>query len=213
MYDLPQLIAAVIAAALGSLGLWTFGGKLVELIWRREEKEIDRLRADVLRMEGKHENCEKELAGLKDRFAALEAHHASLIPRWIKDARKRIVWLNSRALITIFAPLGYSRDQVEGRTFQELLDMEAAREIDRMDAAALANHGHPVSTLLTLHPALEPMHIVKVAGVGRLGELIYEGAAYQVNDPAAARDRGERRQDEQLGLSVLRLRGPDREEA
>lgn len=211
MYDLQQLLAAAVAAAFGSVGLWTFGGKLIELIWKREETDNERLRAEVRELKGEVRELRAQHGDCEARLAALEHHHASLIPRWIKDSRKRIVWLNSRALISIFAPLGLRRDDVEGHSFQDLLDFEAARVIDGMDADALANPGKPISSLVQLHPQLPKMHVVKIAGVGREDEVIYEGCAFPVNDPQAMLERGTRRMDEQRGLSMLRLRGPENE--
>lgn len=208
MYD-QTLVATAVAAALGSVGLWTLGAKLLELVFHRQQRREERDTSKIRRLEERHEKCEDKLAAVVQRLAALEHHHASLIPRWIKDARKRIVWVNSRALISIFAPLDYSRDQVEGHTFQDLLDADAARMIDGMDSDALAHPGNPVSTLMQLHPRLPKMHVVKIAGVGRDGELIYEGFAFPLNDPTVEAARNDRRQEEQRGQSALLLRGPD----
>jgi hypothetical protein len=55
---------------------------------------------------------------------------------------------------------------------------------------------------------LPVMHVVTVAGVGRDGELIYEGYAYCQNDPEDVLERGLRRREEQIGLSLLRMQGP-----
>jgi hypothetical protein len=199
--DLVQTgLVAVLSALLGG-GVWSFAATWLGKKLDKEEREVDRLRAD-------HQKCEERVEALERRLESVEHHHASLVPRWIKDANKRILWINGAAMLTIFGPLRKTRDQVEGHTFQDLLDMEAAREVDRLDRAALAHPGRAVSSLLQLHHQLGPMHIVKIAGVGRDSELIYEGYAYSANDPADANDRGDRRQEEQLGLSLLRLQGP-----
>lgn len=204
------LIALIVAGTsiVTGGGVWSYLTRRKDRGHEAEQGEIGRLREDLALVKAQHEKCEEKVDRLVERLAALEQHHASLIPRWIKDARKRIIWVNSRALITIFAPLGFSRDQIEGHTFQELLDVEAAREIDRLDAAALQVPGMPVSTLVTLHHCLDPMHVVKIAGVGHDGELIYEGCAFSVNDPEQVRKRAMNREQEQVGLSVLRLGGP-----
>jgi hypothetical protein len=203
MTDLAQLVATGVISAVGGVGLWTFILKLIGMFWQREEKEMDRLRQDVADLRTKHAHCEERYAALEARFDAVERHHASLVPRWIKDASKRVRWINDAALMTIFAPLQLSREQVEGRTFAELLDAEAAREIDRLDRSALARPGQAVSCLVTLHSSLRAMHVVKVAGVGRDRELVYEGYAYRGNDPDDEADRGQRRQEEQIGASKV----------
>lgn len=205
-----------VLGAVGGVGLWTFLAKWLELGVGRETAEITRLRSDVdtakreaIEAKASHKACENRVEDLERRLEAVEHHHSSYMARWIKDGGKRIIWINSQALLTIFAPLGYSRNDVVGRTFVELLDPGAAREIDRLDRAALAIPGQAASTMLQLHPNLPTMVVVKVAGAGRDGELIYEGYAYCPNDREEADDRGERRQQEQRGLSQLRLAGPD----
>jgi hypothetical protein len=213
------LITGVLSA-LGGVGIWTFLSKWLEIGANRESGEITRLRDDLQAADARHEACEQKIAveraareELERRLEAVEHHHSSYMARWIKDAGKRVVWLNSPALLTIFAPLGYSRNDIIGRTFVELLDPEAAREIDRLDRDALAIPGKAVSTLVRLHQSLPPMVVVKVAGAGRDSELIYEGYAYCENNPRQALERAGRREEEQRGLSQLRLAGPDAGEA
>lgn len=200
----PVLVAMIAAggALLGG-GMWTFLGSWFGF----REKEIVRLREDVAGLTEKHQNCEKEVAELKLRQAALEHHHASHLARWIKDAHKRVVWINSKALLSIFAPIGLGRDEVEGRPFADLIDPHAAADIERLDHAALAQPGSPASTLVKLHPDLPVMHIVKVAAAGREGQLIYEGYAYRTNDPEIALGAGLARQAEQRVVSIDHLTG------
>jgi hypothetical protein len=194
--------------AVGGVGIWTFLTKWLELGAKRDSEEIARLRVDIGEANRRHSECESRVAELDRRLEAVEHHHSSYMPRWIKNAGKRLVWVNSPAMLSIFAPLGYSRSDVVGRTFSELLDIDAAEEVDRMDRAALALPGKAVSTILQLHVSLPAMVVVKVAGAGRDGEVIYEGYAYCPNDPERERDRGERRQREQIGASALKLAGP-----
>lgn len=193
-------VLSIVSALIGG-GIWSFAATWLGKRSDDRQSEIGRLRED-------HRRCENKVEALERRLEAIEHHHSSLVPRWIMDAGKRIRWINGAAMVAIFGPLGKTRDEVEGRTFFDLLDVEAAREIDRLDRAALARPGTAVSTLLQLHSLLPPMHIVKVAGCGRDGELIYEGYAYCTNDPVDLLDRGLRRQEEQVGLSLLRLQGP-----
>lgn len=198
------IVVAAMSGALsgvGGIGLWNFLTKRLEIRSARETREEDRLRAD-------HEKCLERVETLERRLEIVEAHHSSLFARWIKDAGKRLSWVNGRAMATIFGPLGYTRDQVEGRRFQDLLDVEAAREIDLLDEAALAHPGCAVWSMLQLHPRLPLMIVVKVAGIGRDQELIYEGQAYELNDAAAA-ERGAKREEGQMGLSQLRLSAPE----
>lgn len=193
---MKEVLLSLVAALVGG-GIWSFASAWLGHRFRREESETERLRAA-------HQLCEEKVTALEERIDALEHHHASLVPRWITGAGKRIRWINGAAMVTIFGPLGRTRDEVEGRSFGDLFEFGVGREMDRLDRSALAHPGRAVSTLLHLHPQLPAMHIVKVAGVGRDNELIYEGYAYCANDPDDALDRGIRRQDEQLGLSFLR---------
>lgn len=198
------MLVAVTGAfsALAGAGLWGFLSKWLQIGAAREESEIKRLREEVAEVKGSHKRCEKEVAELKERLQAVEHHHVSQLARWIKDAHKRIVWLNARAHMTIFAPRGYSREECEGKTFAELLDAQAAAEVDRLDRLALAQPGVAASTLIQLHPDLPLMHVVKVAAEGRDGELIYEGYAYRANDRGLTDAEGAERQAGQRAASI-----------
>lgn len=180
----------------------TFATVWLGHLLKRGEKEEDRLRED-------HRECLERVARLELRLEAVEHHHASLVPRWITNVDRRILWINGAAMMSIFGPLQKSRDEVEGHTFADVLGMEASRELDRLARSALAFPGRAVSTMLQLHQGLGPMHIVVVAGVGRDNELIYEGYAYGANDPVDVHERGSRRQEEQIGLSTLRTQNQD----
>lgn len=189
-------------AAVGGAGIWGFLSNWLKLGAAREESEIRRLREEVGQLRDSHRTCEAEVEGLKDRLHAVEHHHVSQLARWIKDASKRIVWLNARAHMTIFAPRGHAREACIGKTFAELLDPQAAAEIDRLDRIALAQPGVAASTLIQLHPDLPLMHIVKVAAEGRDGELIFEGYAYRANDRDMSDAEGAERQSEQRVASI-----------
>lgn len=190
MADWVVPLVTALIAGLTSVPVWNSLQKFVG----RGATEIDRLRLEVKEIKGHHQACEEMVVELKQRLMAVETHHASHFARWIVDAHKRVVWLNAKALLAIFAPLGLSRDDVEGRIFGELIAPDAATEIDRLDQAALAAPGAAVSTLLQLHPDLPVMHIVKVAATGREGELIYEGISFHANDPEVAIGLGIARQ-------------------
>lgn len=195
------ILVAVLSALFGAGG----GGMIVvkwrELRDRREESEIGRLRADIAEAKAGHSSCEREVKKLQTRLTAVEHHHTSYLARWIKDGTKRVVWLNDKALLTIFAPLGLSREGVIGKLFSELLDPAAAHEIDRLDAQALAHPEVAASNVIQLHPLLPVMVIVKMAAVGRAGELVFEGYAYRTNDRMLADAMGADRQREQLFAS------------
>lgn len=207
MYDLAQLAGAIAVSSLGSVGLWTLIGKWFDRSGQRYDGELGRTRTDLASEKASHKECLERIERLEERLAIVEDHHSSLLARWIKDAGKRICWVNGRAMVTIFGPLGYTRDQVEGRTFEDLLDVEAAREVDRLDRAALANPGKAASSMIQLHPSLPVMMIVKVAGIGRDQELIFEGHAFLTDDMETIRERVNERRNEQEGLSLLRLAG------
>lgn len=174
MHDWAPVFVAIIVGMF-SAPVWNF----ISHRSRWGESEIARLR----RENGQHE---REIAALKDRLAVLEHHYASHFARWILDAGKRFCWVNDKAMLTIFAPLGFGREAVLGKLFHDLVDKAAADEIERLDHAALANPGGAVSNLIRLHPDLPWMFVVKVAGTGREGELVYEGIAFRTNDPDIA---------------------------
>lgn len=203
---LVTAMVAVISALLGG-GVWSFASAWLTSRFQGEESENSRLHADLRDALEAHKACQEQLADVGRRLDAIEHHHSSMVPRWVKNANKRILWVNGAAMVSIFGPLGLSRDQVEGRTFAELFGVETGRELERLSRSALSRPGSSVSTFLQLHPLLPPMRIVKVAGVGRDSELIYEGYAYWENDPADVADRAARREEEQLGLSTLRNAG------
>jgi hypothetical protein len=108
--------------------------------------------------------------------------HDSHLARWTKDGGKRILWLNAKAYLSIFAPLGVGRDEVEGKTFAELLSEDAAMEVARLDEMALAHPEMAASNMIRLHPSLPVMWIVKIAATGLDGALMFEGYAYRTND-------------------------------
>jgi hypothetical protein len=95
---------AVLSAFVGG-GVWSFASAWLGQRFSKEEKEIDRVRADLKTVQERHDGCEDRVATLERRLEAVEHHHASLVPRWIKDANKRICWINGAALLAIFAPL------------------------------------------------------------------------------------------------------------
>lgn len=203
MLSLTALISAI-GGVLGA-GFWTFLTRRGDRAAEREKDEIGRLREELKELKDDRHSCAEELQEVKERLAVVEHNHASHLARWIKDAQKRVIWINPKAMLAIFAPSGLTRDQVEGHTFAELLDPAAAAEIDRLDRAALAHPGSASSTVLQLHPDLPIMHIVKVAASGRDGELIYEGYAYTINDREIETGAGVERQAEQREVSAVRL--------
>ena len=192
MLELGPLVTTAIVAGISSVGLW----KIVELLLRRWWKRSDTF-------EAKHERCMIELEELKARVAVIEHHHASYLPRWIKDGSRRLSWVNDKAFISIFAMLGLKREELYGKTFAELLlDPVAVAEIERLDAAALAHPGVAASNLVQLHPLLPVMVVVKVADVGRDGELIFEGYAYLTNDKMMSAGMGADRQQRAIAASA-----------
>lgn len=204
MGDLPPLLLA-----LGWL-ISTAGAVMAGVgFWQWKIRREDRQHGDRKQERADHQKCLEKVAALERRLEVVEHHHSSLFARWIKDARGRICWVNGRAMATIFGPLELTRDEVEGRTFQDLLDVTAAAEIDRLERAALALPGMAVSTVVQLHPRLPVMIVVAAAGVGRDMELIYEGHAYPDQRSETVSELVAERRGEQMGLSVLRLMAPD----
>lgn len=207
--EVVTALVGLASALFGAGGGITAYVRLRELGDKKEASEIERLRDDVRRLVEGEARCRREVADLTERLEAFEHNHVSYLARWIKDGRKRITWINAKALLSIFAPLGLSRTDVIGRTFAELkeIDPGAAREIDLLDRQALRLPGSAASGLVQLNLDLPVMCVVKVAGPGRDGELVYEGYAYTPNRPEEEQRRGEARQAEQRGASVIALSG------
>lgn len=130
---------------------------------------------------------------------------------WIKDRHGRLVWLNDKAFLTLFAPLGYTRDELDGKTFRDLLDPVAAEEIELLDRAALIHPGHTQSVLIQLHPDLPFLVVIKVACISDSGEVQYEGCAYNPSDPEIRSATGTRRQIIQRSQSADNVLQSDRE--
>jgi hypothetical protein len=119
----------------------------------------------------------------------------------------RLMWVNPKAMLTIFGPLGYTRDDLEGKTFAELdrLDQVAVSEIARLDQVALARDGAPVSGMIRFHPILPEMHVVKITAATKDGGLIYEGYAYRKNDMEVSEGIAAARQIEAIEASANHL--------
>lgn len=207
---MPDVLAIVLPAAIGA-GAGLTGSlavmlpKMRELRDKREDSEINRLRederecrADIIRLEG-------QLDELRSRLATVEHHHASYLARWFKGADKRVTWLNDKAFLSIFAPLGLTREEVVGRLFSEILDSQAAAEVDRLDQAALAQPDMPASNVIQLHPLLPVMVVVKIAAIGRAGDLVYEGYAYRTNDRMIVEGAGADRQRQAIETAAMRM--------
>lgn len=232
----PIDIAAVITASgVAAGGLWTYLDKRraaraedrqkaadseeqrekSEVAWLRSEMNV--VKAQLAESKAAHAQCEEKVEALSERIDTIEQHHSSLLARWIKDDDKRIRWVNSRAMMLVFAPLGYSRGQIERKTFAELgLDLTTVTEIDRLDRLAVMHPGETATTMLTIRREgappgalreLPPMFVAKVAGIGRDGDLIYEGCAFRGVGESESDRIGDLRQAEQKGVSTLRRLG------
>lgn len=198
MFELGPVVTTAIVASIGSVGLWKVIEKVLERVWKRKDS-----------IEEAHQRCLAEVEELKARVAVIEHHHRSYLARWIKDAAKRILWVNDKAFISIFAPLGFHRDALIGKSFNELLDPDAAAEIDRLDAAALTHPEVAASNVIQLHPLLPAMVVVKTAAAGREGELEYEGYAYRTNDRMLADGFGAERQRQAIEACADHMLGGD----
>jgi hypothetical protein len=199
MFELGPVVTTAIVASIGSVGLWKVVEKSLERWWNRTDT-----------LEDKHARCVEEVEELKARVAVIEHHHTSYLARWIRDATRRVVWINDKALLSIFAPLDLTREQVIGKTLAELpFDQVAVAEVDRLDAAALAHPEVAASNVIQMHPLLPLMVIVKVAAVGRDGELVFEGYAYRTNDRMIADGFGADRQRRAIEASSDHMLGGD----
>lgn len=209
--EVLSALIGVVGVILGGGGVWAYLNGWANRKITREESEITRLRGDVQKLRDELSDCETRHDTLEKRIEGLEQAQDSHLARWIKDSDRRLTWCNAKAFLTIFAPLGYTRDFVQGKSFADLgrFDQEAVAEIDRLDEAALAHDGAATTTMVKLHPLLPLMHIVKVAAAGKMGELIFEGYAYRSNDPDVDVALGAMRQREAIIQSTERMAGGD----
>lgn len=193
MNGVGGMLLTVAVTSIASVGLWN----LVALVLKRKWSVGDRQRKS-------HEECLREVEALKERVAIIEHHHNCYLARWIKDADRRVIWFNAKAMLAIFGPLGKTREEVLGKTFAELLlDPVASAEIDRLDEAALAHPECAAHCPIRLHPNLPVMIVVKVAAVGREGELVFEGYAYRTNDSLITAGFGADRQRLAIAASAM----------
>lgn len=171
-------------AALGSAGLSAIVVKWMELRHAGNKSEIERLRSDVADCKKSHEDCEHRYMELSERLRAVEASTPSYLARWVKDQDKVLIWMNDRAYLSMFAPLGWSRTECLDKRFEDLLGEgsgETVRLIDELDQRALRSPGEVHSTVLQLHPDLPAMVVVKVAFIAGDGLLRYEGSSFVPN--------------------------------
>lgn len=211
MTDTAATVVVGLTSAIFGAGFWGFVAERFKFGLSAKQGEVERLRADLAKCEERHEALERREAErdaridkLENQLRVVEHSQPSYLARWIKDDHKRLIWCNDKAFLTIFAPLGLSRQACEGKTFHELLiDKPAAEEIDMLDTAALAHPGAVESALIQMHPMLRPMIVLKVAATGSRGELIFEGYAYHASDPEIRSAAGSRRQLKQIEASMI----------
>jgi len=195
---------AATAAVVGG-GLWTFLSNWLNIGQSSRKDALTRLDGEVSKLSEELSTCEARHGVLETRLRAVEQRNGSYFALWIKDRHRRLVWLNDKAFLTLFAPLGYARDELDGKTFADLLDPVAAAEIENLDRVALAHPGATQSVLVQLHPDLQFMVVIKVAAIAENGDVQYEGCAYSPGDPDIRAANGVRRQVEQLRLSADNL--------
>ena len=194
-------IVGVGAAFLGG-GIWTYlGTRLTSRAGERKD-EVARLSGDLESLRVELSQCEERHGVLETRLRAVEQRSTSYFAMWIKDRHGRLVWLNDKAFLTLFAPLGYARDELDGKTFRDLLDPVAAEELDLLQQVALAQPGHTQSILIQLHPDLPFLVVIKVASINDHGDVQYEGCAYNPGDPEIRSATGTRRQIVQRSASA-----------
>lgn len=160
------------------------------------------VREELAAVKAKWESCEERHEVLEARLRAVEQRNDSYFALWIKDRNRRLVWLNDKAFLTLFAILGYERDELYGKTFRDLLDPGAADELEYLSKTALAHPGQAQSMLIQLHPDLPVMVVIKVAAIAEDGNVQYEGLAYSPGDPEFRSASGARRQIIQRSITL-----------
>lgn len=211
MVGTEQTIGIALVSALLGGPVWSFLSQWLNLGAAKRKDSYARIERDVEKLRAELAQCEERHGILEARLRAVENKNASYFALWIKDRNGRIAWLNDKAFLTIFAPLGYGRDELDGKTFRDLLDPVAADEIDLLDRAALAHPGATQSLLVQLHPDLPFMVVIKVAAVSAGGDVQYEGCAYCPSDPDIRTGMQVARQVRQRSLSAARVLDDDAE--
>lgn len=206
MSDLWGTVIVGVAGAIAGGGFWAFLSKRAEIGAGERSADYTRLTKEFAELRRQHAACEQRCERFENRLRAVEHSRDSYLARWVKDGKKRVTWCNDKAFLMIFAPLGISREEMDGRTFSDLLiDRNAAEEIDMLDHEALAHPGTVASALVQLHPQLPPMMILKIAAIGPEGGLAFEGYAFLPNDPEIRAAAGSRRMIRQIGASASHL--------
>jgi PAS domain-containing protein len=203
--DAVTIAAIAAGSAIAGGGVWTFLGNWLNVGHTKRKDELTHLKGEVGSLREELATCEGRHGILETRLRAVEQRNGSYFALWIKDRHRRLVWLNDKAFLTLFAPLGYARDELDGKTFADLLDPAAAAEIEQLDRAALAHPGATQSILLQLHPDLQFMVVIKVAAIAESGDVQYEGCAYSPGDPEIRSAAGSRRQIIQRAETLDRL--------
>jgi len=193
----PDALGAALiagASAVAGGGVWTFLGTWLNVGHSNRKDELARLDGEVGKLREELATCESRHGILETRLRAVEHRNGSYFALWIKDRHRRLVWLNDKAFLTLFAPLGFARDELDGKTFADLFDTAAAAEIEHLDRMALAHPGATQSLLIQLHPDLAFTVIIKVAAIAENGDVQYEGCAFSPGDPEIRSAAGTRRQ-------------------
>jgi hypothetical protein len=205
MQTLVPIGTAVVAGLLGA-PVWSYLQAQLNLKYIRRKDTLEELREQVALERDHAKACEEKLEVVDKRLQALEQDQNSYFARWILNHNKQILWMNDKAFLLIFAPLGFERDQLDGQIFSQLFQGPVTKELTLLEHAALAHHGQTQSALLQLHPALPFMVVIKVAFIGeRGGDVLYEGCAYPPGDPEIQRAMGIKRQLTQNIVSMDNL--------
>lgn len=200
------LIAAVgVASSLVGGPGWSYLTARLNVGQTQRKDDLDRLDKEVVTLRQELDTCEERHGTLEARLRAVEQRNGSYFALWIKDRHRRLVWLNDKAFLTLFAPLGLARDELDGKTFADLLDPAAAAEVEMLSRAALAHPGQTQSMLVQLHPDLPFMVVIKVASIAENGDVQYEGCAYGPGDPEIRSAAGTRRQIVQRSSTLDRM--------
>lgn len=199
--SLQLALVGLASAAIGGPG-WSYLAARLNVGVATKKDELTRLDAKVAGLENELASCEERHETLETRLRAVEQRNASYFALWIKDRNRRLVWLNDKAFLTLFAPLGYARAELDGKTFADLLDPVAAAEVELLDKTALAHPGQTQSLLIQLHPDLPYLVVIKVAAIADNGDVQFEGCAYSPGDPDIRSAAGTRRQIVQRSESI-----------
>lgn len=120
-------------------------------------------------------DCDQARDELLARIVKMEAANGCDFPQWIRDAKGHFISLNIEFMRLVATPLGYTKSDLIGKTFEELDHFsKSLREIlIHLDKQAL-EHGFACANHVEIYPG-RFVSIHKTTGESAQGDIVYVG--------------------------------------